>query len=99
MGEIKIEPLKRYHFKDNISFETETLIGGPRVTRAAAQLAARVMEMSDEVIVNACVDAAREAGITDLYMLDKKFVIDALTEKLERAARERSARECGGVGT
>ena len=30
------------------------------------------------------VNLARENGITDLFVLDKKFVLDALKEKMER---------------
>ena len=48
------------------------------------KFAARVIEMHDEAIYNAVVEAAREAGINQLYLLDKKFVLEALREKAER---------------
>lgn len=35
-------------------------------------------------LMTGIVNLARENGITDLFVLDKKFVLDALKEKLER---------------
>ena len=48
------------------------------------KFAVRVIEMHDEAIYNAVVEAAREAGINQLHLLDKKFVLEALREKVER---------------
>ena len=45
---------------------------------------AEVCDMADEVIVEAVVAAAKEAGITQLYLLDRNFITDAICEKLER---------------
>lgn len=52
---------------------------------------AQVVDMVDDVIVRACVEAAKEAGITDLYLLDKTFVVDAL----KRAAGGGKWEDCG----
>jgi len=46
--------------------------------------AANVLDMADQVIVDACVKAAREAGITQLYLLDKRFIVEAIWDKLEK---------------
>lgn len=48
------------------------------------RICAEVLEIQDTAIVNACIKAAKEAGITDLYLIDKRFVIAALLEKIER---------------
>lgn len=48
------------------------------------KLAANVIDMTDKVIVEAVVNAAKKAGITKLYLLDRDFVIAAIREKLER---------------
>lgn len=45
---------------------------------------AQVADLSDQAIYNAITKAAQEAGVTDLYLMDKKFVLDAIREKLER---------------
>jgi len=45
---------------------------------------AQVEDLSDQAIYNAIIKAAQEAGVTDLYLMDKTFVLDALREKLER---------------
>lgn len=45
---------------------------------------AKLTDMKNEAIVQECIKAANEAGITDLFLLDKKFIVDAIREKLER---------------
>lgn len=44
----------------------------------------KLIDMKNEAIVQECIKAANEAGITDLFLLDKKFVLDAIREKMER---------------
>lgn len=55
---------------------------GP-VQRIVAKIKAEVADMTDDAIVDACVKAAREDGISDLYLLDKKFVLDAIRDKIQ----------------
>lgn len=52
--------------------------------RVTMQYAADVLDIQNKVIVDACVKAAKEAGITQLYLLDRDFVMSAIKEKLER---------------
>lgn len=54
--------------------------------------AAEVCDMADNAIKDAVVDAARKAGITELYLLDKQFIIEAIRDKL----REKLAKIDGG---
>lgn len=48
------------------------------------KVAAQVIDMAEDVIVQAVMNAAQEAGVTDLYLMDKRFVIEALVEKANR---------------
>lgn len=52
---------------------------------------AEAVNMQDEAIVSACIRAAKEAGITDLFLIDRQFVIDALIEKMEREKEDPDA--------
>ncbi len=52
------------------------------------RLYADVVDMTDNAIVDACVKEARRAGINDVYLLDRKFVLDALREKSARTRRK-----------
>lgn len=52
--------------------------------RITHRIYADVVDMTNNAIVDACVKAARQAGINDVYLLDKQFVLDALREKIER---------------
>lgn len=71
----KIEPLQCIHLEQPIEFDTGSVI---------RKMAAQVADMADTVIYQTIVAAAKEEGITDLYILDKQFVLSALREKLER---------------
>ncbi len=48
------------------------------------KLMAVCVDKTEENIVEACIACAKEEGITDLYILDRQFVIDALREKKAR---------------
>ena len=49
-----------------------------------AKVAAQVIDMSEDAIVQAVMNAAQEEGVTDLYLMDRRFVIEALIEKANR---------------
>ena len=48
------------------------------------RICAEAVETENTAIVEACIRAAKEAGGTDLYLLDKQFVVEAIKEKIER---------------
>lgn len=50
----------------------------------AQRIRAAAIDMTDNLIVQAITQAAKEEGVTDLYLIDKKFAADAIKEKLER---------------
>lgn len=56
--------------------------------RITHRIYADVVDMTNNLIVDACVKAARQAGINDLYLLDRDFVLKALQEKIERTRAE-----------
>ena len=45
---------------------------------------AAAVDMTDNLVVQAITQAAKEDGVTDLYLIDKKFAAEAIKEKLER---------------
>ena len=45
---------------------------------------AKTLDLQESAIVQACIDAAREAGIHELIVMDKQFVLEALWEKIKR---------------
>lgn len=49
-----------------------------------ATIAAQVADMADTAIIEAIIHAAADAGITDLYLIDKTFIREAIQEKLDR---------------
>ena len=68
--------LKHFHLS-----EPEIHDNPARITHC---IYADVVDMTNNAIVDACVKAARLAGINDVYLLDGDFVLAALREKIER---------------
>lgn len=90
---MKIEPLRWFHIQempqpvewkeDNPLIQEVRRIQAIAVERAAMEL--------DNEICRASIEAAREAGITDLYLLDKQFIAEAIREKMERMKTDETA--------
>ncbi len=56
----------------------------PELDDHVKRIQAAAIDMTDNLIVQAITQAAKEDGVTDLYLIDKKFAADAIREKLER---------------
>ena len=48
------------------------------------KISAAVADMTDQAICNAIIQSAKESSVTDLYLMDKTFILDAIREKLDR---------------
>lgn len=70
-------PMHQFNFPPEMSVEDPGFI-------VRRNISVQFANMLDNEIMTAIVNLARENGITDLFVLDKKFVLDALKEKLER---------------
>lgn len=70
---------------------SEELIKGldDGIMSISQRLLAQVVDMTDEVIVQAIIDYAREAGVTDLFLIDKEFIMSAIKREIQyRKAEE-----------
>ena len=70
-------PMYQFNFPHEIKFEDPGFI-------VRRNISVQFADMLDNELMTGIVNLARENGITDLFVLDKKFVLDALKEKLER---------------
>ena len=52
------------------------------------RIAAQAIDMTDRAIVQECIKVASKAGVTDLYLMDEKFLSEAIAEKLDRMKTE-----------
>ena len=75
----RIHPLQHYDLREMQDVK-EPL--GHHYT--VANIAARVADITDTVVTEAIIHAAADSGITDLYLIDKTFIREAIQEKLER---------------
>jgi len=57
-------------------------------THIIQRIRAEVTDMTDNTIIDACIKTAKEAGINNLYLMDRQFVMDALREKIQRTQQE-----------
>lgn len=76
--------LDRFIFKPIYDEILQEQIGDGQYHQYERRIACRLIDMWDREIYNEVIKAAHEAGIDDLYLMDKQFVLDALREKLER---------------
>ena len=60
----------------------------PNKDLAVSKVAAQVADIADNAIVSAIIRTAAAEGVTDLYLMDKAFVLAALREKIARAKNE-----------
>ena len=74
------DPIKFYKFDGTIR-ETITVEG--TIYEELIKYKAQVLSAMDDEIVRAAVETARQEGITDLVLLDKQFVIDALVKAVD----------------
>jgi hypothetical protein len=69
-------------------FESSFRVDQSRVDTAlhniTRRVIAQVVDMQETAIVDAVIECARATHVDDIYLLDKKFVLDALCEKMER---------------
>lgn len=63
---------------------TRTVFGGINGAKLTHELRAVIIDAADEAIANAVIQEAIADGVAELYLLDRKFVLDALREKIER---------------
>ena len=72
---------RHYHLKDYeyAPINTQSIL---------MSISAEVVDLQNQVMVDACIKAARNAGINDLYLIDRQFVLDALLEKIERTQQK-----------
>lgn len=52
--------------------------------KAKINVRAAVIEAADKVVADAVIQMAIADGVAELYLLDRKFVLDVLREKIER---------------
>ena len=69
-------------FKDMQSFCLNNPVVDVDEMTVTFHFAAEVCDLADKAIVDAVVDAAQKAGITELYLLDRQFILEAIRDKL-----------------
>lgn len=73
---------KLRHYVLNMPLHSHDIIN--QTYNIEAKIAAKIVDLAEEAVVQAVLDEASAAGITDMYLIDKKFVIEALKEKFKR---------------
>lgn len=78
--------IKHYKLKDIFNAQEDP--GASPVHCITQKIIAQCRDMADQAMVEACVECAKAEGFTDLYLLDRRFVTEALKEKMEREKPE-----------
>lgn len=79
-----------YPFQSYYKLNNDILEGNDTTYTLHKEILAQCVDLADREIVNAIVDAARENGVTDVYLIDKEFILRAIKNELERMKEETS---------
>lgn len=78
MAELKPYPFEHFNMNaPKIKFED-------CIFKIQQKIYAECMDMKDQAILEAVIRMAKEAGVTELFLLDKQFVADALAVAIEK---------------
>lgn len=83
---MKIKGIEKYMRIDHYDFASINPV--VNTNDLVYKFAAEVIDMQNEKIVEAIRDAARQAGISELVLIDKDFIIRAIQHELEREEKE-----------
>lgn len=78
----KEDPLLRKHFNMPLNITEEGTPDNPVYT-VTQKLLAEVVDSADEAIVQAIIREAERAGVSDLCLIDREYILDALRLKRE----------------
>lgn len=82
---IGVEPIEHHKLVDRpaIKIERDEAVGSI-IAKIDARAAAEVVDLGDRVMVDAVIEAAKAAGVSDLYLLDRPYVLDVIKYLLEQ---------------
>ena len=102
MKDIDFNKVKYPEFIKHHSFEPNLRINGDLWT-IERKVSALAIEEENKIIVERIVEIAKENGITDLYLLDKKNIVAALQKQIPKKPRLNDSDyayfECDSCGT
>lgn len=82
MDELKPYPMMNFKLNDpEMKF-------GDGILSMQHKLYAECIDMKETAIIDAIVRTAKDAGVTELFLMDRQFVLDALTDALKRLGAE-----------
>ena len=58
------------------------------IYKMVGKVAAIFADQTDKMLMDAIIQEARANGITELYVLNKDFILSAIREKMEREAKK-----------
>lgn len=85
--DIKYESIKHYKFPTPESFDLKFIHDNTLTSTVCTiqeSVMAKIVNFHDKICVDAVIDYAKDNGVGHLYIMDEKFVLDALKEKLIR---------------
>jgi len=80
-------PMRHIHF-DWPPLPVRGIDMGDPMGDITVKISAQVADMTDSAIVEAILQVAKEEGLTDLYLIDREFILRALRNELERMVKE-----------
>ena len=76
-----------HHYKileNPMKIDIEEQKDGSAIYSITNKIMAKMSDVTESAIVDAIIDEAIREGVSDLYILNKQFIISAILEKIER---------------
>jgi hypothetical protein len=83
-GEVMSECLKHIHLDGPLMAQALEPDCENPICQITRKIHAEVLDMTDKTIVEAIISTARGHGITDLYLIDKEFIMTAIKNEMAR---------------
>lgn len=79
----KENPLLHRRFNGDLKMRVDHAPDDSIVYTVTQKLVAEVVDRTDEVLIQAIIAEAERSGVSDLYLIDRQFVLEALQLKRE----------------
>lgn len=76
---LKINGIERFQIKPQTIIDN--LDGGLTITE---KICAKIVDAHENAIIEAIFEAAKRDGITELFLIDRQFLLDAIKNEFER---------------
>jgi hypothetical protein len=77
-----VKPFRHFSIPQNVQFDADEAI-----TSISRKFMMKRVKQIDQTIIHMCLEIAKESGVTDLYLIDEGFVLNAMKKQIPMEPR------------